>query len=192
MVRERKRKKPDARQDFKRVKAKVGRRIDKTKSKYGNKTDTSFKAKSLNLKDQLSESSNVKVKIAKLLPLTAHHSSSTRASALKGLTDIISNSDTLENASSRTVLPLIIDRVRLSIGDDDKSVRSNVVELICVLLEEGNLGEQHILTPFMDILLLHIVSALNDIKLNKRLHALELIDALLEYFPSKIYHEYES
>uniref|UniRef100_A0A7S2WN60 Pre-rRNA-processing protein Ipi1 N-terminal domain-containing protein n=1 Tax=Mucochytrium quahogii TaxID=96639 RepID=A0A7S2WN60_9STRA len=189
MVRQKKRK-PQGAVDFKRVKHKVGRKV----APSNNATDTSFKTRALNLREQsvVAEKDGVVVSsrnltIVELLAKLKHHNGGVRKDAVLGLTEVL-EAFGKNNGDVKSQLPTIISCVVEIVNDEDKSVRAAVRSLVELLfkLDENTESSVHWCTPFIRLFVFHVCAGLTSLQMTRRVDALDLVDLLLKYFPEMI------
>ncbi|KAI0542755.1 Rix1 complex component [Xylaria digitata] len=117
------RKKREKKKDFQKPKLKVG----KTKAKASNFTDTSFKSKSIVLRQQLSETApDVVERFKHQLSLTSSRTDTQRRDALAYLTGQLSTNPPTNPVGTSTLLQKILPLM----PDSSKSVRSQLLKLL--------------------------------------------------------------
>jgi hypothetical protein len=173
--------------DFKRIKAKVGK-----KAQRHNDTDVSFQSASLHLGQSIQRDNEPK-KSGNLLLLVSsrgkslyhlvstastHPAGAARASALKGVIDIVKKHPTdalLPNLS--TLIPICVH----SCVDEDQDVRSVGFDALSALLQQ--LQEKRI-KPFGALLIARISSALHSLDASIRIHGVKMVNLLSTTCPS--------
>lgn len=173
--------------DFKRIKAKVGK-----KAKRQNDTDVSFRSASLHLGQsieqdvELKKSGNSQLLVSSRgkslyqLASTAstHPAAAARTSSLKGILDIVKKYPTealLPNLS--TLIPVCVH----SCVDEDQDVRSTGIEALSFLLQ--HLTEKKI-KPFGALLIARISSALHSLDASIRVNGVKMVNILSIACPS--------
>jgi hypothetical protein len=174
-----KRKKTHLPSDFKRRKAKVGKRAPQPL----NLTDTSFKAVSVQVKNQsLDVSKSVHAiqstrgkSIADLTHQMYHPASAVRTSAMRGIINIIQTTplDILEMHLS-VLLPVIAQSASV---DDDKNVRSLGITAFRTLISIDK-EKRVVWKPFIPLLRAFITSALNSLDRLTRLDGSRIVDII--------------
>lgn len=180
--------KQGAQSDFKRIKAKVGKKAQRL-----NDTDVSFKATSLHVGGQSiqqnndtknSTSSAVLVSSrGKLLNelvsiATSHPAAAARCSSLKGILDIVKNyhpEALLPNLS--TLIPPCIH----SCVDEDADVRNAGIDVLSSLL--SRLQEKR-MKPFGALLIARVSSALNSLDASTRIDGVRMTKIVSKFCPS--------
>ena len=173
--------------DFKRIKAKVGK-----KAQRQHETDVSFQSASLHLGQSIQrENGSEKSENAQLLisgkgkslyllvsTASTHHAAAARVSSLRGILDIIKNHTTdrlLPNLS--TLIPVCIH----SCVDEDKDARSAGFDSLSSLFQK--LSEKRI-HPFGALLIARISSALHSLDASIRVHGVRMVNLLCTTCPS--------
>jgi hypothetical protein len=173
--------------DFKRIKAKVGK-----KAQRQHDTDVSFQSASLHLGQSIQRDNEPK-KSGNLLLLVSsrgnslyhlvstastHPAGAARASALKGVLDIVKKHPTdalLPNLS--TLIPICVH----SCVDEDHDVRSVGFDALSALFQQ--LQEKRI-KPFGALLIARISSALHSLDASIRIHGVKMVNLLSTTCPS--------
>ena len=173
--------------DFKRIKAKVGKKAQRT-----NDTDVSFQSASLHLGQSFQQDNNpkrsgnlqllVSSRGKSLLQLfstaSTHPAAAARASSLKGILDIIKKYPTaalLPNLS--TLIPVCVH----SCVDEDRDVRNVGIDSLSSLLQQ--LQEKKI-KPFGPLLIARILSALHSLDASIRVNGVKMVNILSKTCPS--------
>lgn len=168
-----KRKKNQKAKDFVKPKLKVG----KTAAKPANQTDTSFKAKTIALPNQLivRKVTSEQELIHQLL-LTKHHSEQTRKEVLQNLEASLPENPSLYKQILASVVPLIL----------DPEVQPQLLSLLkkCATAQVG-LMDLHIRTVVLFVLL-----AMSHIRNPVRNNSLKFLDILIEYAPLLLVEQY--
>ncbi|KAH7075763.1 Rix1 complex component [Paraphoma chrysanthemicola] len=161
-------KKKEKKKDFQKVKLKVG----KTRPKAANGTDTSFKAKSVALKQQsLSTAApTLEAQCAHHLGLLNHKSDAQRRESLAYLTTAITN--TPPTAPLPQPSSVIIPAAQRLILDGSNSVRQQLLKLLQSL-------PQLDIASHVDQLLLHTRAAMTHLANEIRIFGLDVLDWLL-------------
>lgn len=189
--------------DFKRLKAKVGKRAPKKL----NSTDTSFKAASIRVASQIQslqrsdagDPSNVaqlvssKVSGKNLQSLTealSHHVLASRKSALTGIRDIISQCSTSHQGNVRDLFVFVLALLaRHACVDEDDEVRESarlgLNSLFAALTHSQDLDEDavYVIQPFVPLLSAYILSGLNSLDNNARRDAVAVAELCFMTFP---------
>ncbi|KAF2847719.1 pre-rRNA-processing protein-like protein ipi1 [Plenodomus tracheiphilus IPT5] len=163
-----KKKKESKRKDFQKPKLKVG----KTRPKAANGTNTSFKAKSIALKQQALSTSapTLEAQCAHHLGLLNHKSDAQRKESLAFLTSaMISNPPTVPLPQPSSV---VIPAVQRLILDGSNNVRQQLLRLLQSLPTSD-------VASYADQLLLHTRAAMTHLAVEIRVFGLEVLDWLL-------------
>lgn len=163
-----KKKKESKKKDFQKPKLKVG----KARPKAANSTSTSFKAKSIALKQQALSTSapTIEAQCAHHLGLLNHKSDAQRKESLAFLTSaVISNPPTVPLPQPSSV---IIPAVQRLILDGSNSVRQQLLKLLHSLPRSD-------IASYADQLLLHTRAAMTHLAAEIRIFGLEVLDWLL-------------
>jgi hypothetical protein len=171
--------KPAANPDFKRIKAKVGKRAPKAM----NETDTSFKSASINVKKQAVAAAQeihdnktlitARGKTIQELTLQLQHPSSVaRLSAAKGLKDLVVGKQTSPEVVLAN-LSVLIPTISKCCVDEDGEVRELGLVVLREMIQKLNLiakSDASIsLRPFLPLLIAFVSSALNSLDRRTRL-----------------------
>ncbi|KAH9875141.1 hypothetical protein J1614_004631 [Plenodomus biglobosus] len=163
-----KKKKESKKKDFQKPKLKVG----KARPKAANSTSTSFKAKSIALKQQALSTTapTLEAQCAHHLGLLNHKSDAQRKESLAFLTSaVISNPPTVPLPQPSSV---IIPAVQRLILDGSNSVRQQLLKLLHSLPRSD-------IASYADQLLLHTRAAMTHLAAEIRIFGLEVLDWLL-------------
>ena len=188
--------------DFKRLKAKVGKRAPKAL----NATDTSFRTSSLHIgKQKIDDNnrSNIDQKsnhdltlissrgktLAQLLSTIDHHSSpSIRTASIHGIQDAIQNSNT---SAVQAHLTFLIPALSKAIIDEDPAVRSLAITVLLQVFQMTTLNstrddiDSHaIIRPFLPLHSAYLSSALNSLDPAVRMDGVKMAETTFSYFPS--------
>jgi hypothetical protein len=163
--------------DFKRIKAKVGKKALKPL----NDTDVSFKSASLHLGQSIqhdgehNKSENRQVLLSSrgkslldLLSQLSHPAANARASSLKGMLDIV------KNHPPKAILPnlsALIPACVHSCVDEDQDVRSLGIDILSVLLCKL---EENTIQPFGALLIARVSSALHSLDASTRIDGVKM------------------
>lgn len=149
--------------DFKRIKAKVGKRAPKP----ANYTDTSFQKASLHVTAQQEQQPQLGLddvrssrgrSLTTLAQQLGHATSSIRQSAAKGLLDIVSHK---HDRSWQAHLSVVLPAIGHCLVDTETTVRTSGLSLWQALIDQTN--EVSLLTPFWGIFVAFLSSALNSL-----------------------------
>lgn len=163
--------------DFKRIKAKVGKKALKPL----NDTDVSFKSASLHLGQSIqrdgeyNKSENRQVLLSSrgkslldLLSQLSHPAANARSSSLKGMLDIV------RNHPSKAILPnlsALIPACVHSCVDEDQDVRSLGIDILSALLSKL---EENTIQPFGALLIARVSSALHSLDASTRIDGVKM------------------
>jgi hypothetical protein len=172
--------------DFKRLKAKVGKRA----LKPANVTDTSFRAASLHVAGQIldrgdaaSSSSGILSSRGKsLLELTSqlgHPAAAVRLSAMKGLQNVVSS----QKQSLRTHLSILVPTCSKSCVDEDADVRQVGLAVLSDLVTSH---DETTLRPFASLLVAYATSALHSLDAPMRMDGARAVLTMARFIPSLI------
>lgn len=174
--------------DFKRIKAKVGKRAPKAL----NDTDVSFKAVSLNVQKQTVASERNKLVDGELLTARGrsiqdltlqlqHHAHTARFSAAKGLKDLISGKCTNPEIVQH-FLSVLVPAIAKCCIDEDNDVRELGLAVLREMIQKLNLVEGSdasiSLRPFLPLLMAFISSALSSLHKSTRLDGAAALQVL--------------
>ncbi|GBG25148.1 Pre-rRNA-processing protein IPI1 [Hondaea fermentalgiana] len=197
-----KKRKPEA-VDFKRIKRKVGRRAPQRL----NATDTSFKTKTVNVREQslVADKGGVIVSsknltVVELLSKARHHNARVRRDALDGILEIVEAHGA--SAQLRTQLTAIMTCVVELVNDDEKSVRVAVHHVLLALFATSGAetnpapganattnvarARVHWCLPFLRLLFFHVRAGLNSLRLGCRMDAMRLLLLIARHFPDRV------
>lgn len=177
-----KKRKGTASGDFKRIKAKVGKKAVKP----ANVTDTSFKAASVSVKSQVvdvSSSANSSKLVSErgrsiqnLVTQLNHPAATVRTSAIRGLLNVVdSHSDFL-----KAHLSILVPAVAKCCVDENDDVRQLGLTVLKNLLATQ---EEQVLCPFLALLTAYVTSALNSLDRSTRLHGGRAVEILSTTLP---------
>ncbi len=173
--------------DFKRIKAKVGK-----KAKRLNDTDVSFQSASLHLGQSIDQDAEAKKSGNSQLLISsrgkslyqlastasAHPAAAARTSSLKGVLDIIKKYPTKAlSPNLSTLIPVCVH----SCVDEDQDVRNIGIEALSCLLKQ--LKESKI-KPFGALLIARISSALHSLDASTRVNGVKMVNILSTACPS--------
>lgn len=175
--------------DFKRIKAKVGKRAPKSL----NLTDTSFKAASLSLKTQSAVDSATEHQagelyssrgrsIRELSSQLQHPAPAVRLSAAKGLKDLVGGAQTstsLLQAHLSTLLP----STAKCLVDEESDVRELGLAVLSTVIQRVSVSA---MMPFGDLLLAFVSSALNSLDRGTRRDGAAAVQLLALEAPSLV------
>ena len=190
--------KSNAPADFKRVKAKVGRKAPKPATH----TDTSFQTRRLVLREQSvvadkggAAVSSHNLTIGELLVRAKHHNSGVRREALDGLAEVLVQSSPAGRAQVRAQLAAVVTTTVEVINDEDRAVRVAYRGLLRALMQQQPQQEEekgaHWCSPFFKLLMFHVCAGLSSIHLAIKLDALLALDLLLGPFAQRVIAEFE-
>ncbi|KAI8810355.1 hypothetical protein BJ742DRAFT_201776 [Cladochytrium replicatum] len=171
-------------EDFKKAKLKVG----KKKAPPSNKTDTSFKSKSILLPKQDLEEKNISgtelvssrnQTLPELISLLRHHSAPIRKDAASGIEEIFQKDQ--DYVLQR--LNVVVDATCHLFADEDRGVRSSGRSLASVLLSNASASK---VRPFMPLIMAYTAAALTHITEDVRLDALKLMQIYATSIPTLI------
>lgn len=170
--------------DFKRLKAKVGKRA----LKPANVTDTTFKAASLHLGGQSidnlsSESSMMSTRgksFSELILQLGHPAAAVRLSAMKGFGNVVSQQSP---HSIRPYLSDLLPACSKSCVDEDQDVRSVGLSVFGGLLPQQ---DEATMRPFASLLVAYATSALHSLDSPMRIDGARFINLLCSTYPSLI------
>lgn len=170
-------KKKRKRADFQKVKLKVGRKLPKGT----NITNTSFKAKKIQIREQLRpEATEPSVKIRQnlndILNNLSHHNLSSRIEATNKLKDLVATRPEIVF----TKLSDVINRVGKLLEDKIRGVRNAALSVLKLILTQTN--DRQIL-PMFPVLTGYLSCAMTHIDADIQSDSLSLLDALLDSFP---------
>ncbi|KAG1657712.1 hypothetical protein FOA52_002516 [Chlamydomonas sp. UWO 241] len=169
--------------DFKRIKAKVGKKLKKA----ANETNVSFKSAVINLPAQTvqAEKDGIAVNhqnltLSELLVQTGHYSEKARKAALSGLCDLFAKHPQELPQNTHAFFTKVTERV----ADGDAGVR----QALRVLLSEHAFNKlpPGAIRPFMPVLMAHVASAMTNLNMNVRLDALNFLGVLMDYVPQLV------
>ena len=181
--------------DFKRIKAKVGKRAPKP----ANVTDTSFKSASLHVRSQVVDHSTSTSQdgqaaegslllsargksISELILQLNHPADAVRLSAMKGLGYLVQSSSS-SPASLRPHLSILIPACCKSSVDEDEDVRQAGLK---VLRELTRQQEESAIRPFMSLLVAYTTSALNSLDSGMRLDGARAVEFISTTIPKLV------
>lgn len=168
--------------DFKRIKAKVGKKA----LKPANVTDTSFKAASVSVKNQADTFVRARDKklvsdrghsIQELATQLNHPAAAVRTSAIRGLSNIVDSYGEHLKAHLSVLLPA----VSKCCVDEDDTVRQLGLTVLHNIL---NLEDECVLGPFLALLTAYTTSALNSLDRSTRLDGAKAVEILSTTLPS--------
>jgi len=178
--------KKGASSDFKRVKAKVGKRAQRQ-----NDTDVSFQSASLHLgqsiqgdnESQKSGNSNLISSRGRslydlLATASSHPAAAARCSSLKGILDIV------KNHPPGALLPNLSALIPTSLHscvDEDQDVRTSGIEILSVLLTQL---QEKTINPFGALLIARVSSALHSLDASTRIDGVRLVKLVSTTCPS--------
>eukprot|EP00050_Salpingoeca_kvevrii_P021780 m.115410 g.115410 ORF g.115410 m.115410 type:complete len:956 (+) comp9476_c0_seq2:3-2870(+) len=164
--------------DFKKKKAKVGR-----KQIAENATNTTFKSRSIHvatrvLPTQGEATSDRGQTLQDLLAKIAHHNAGMRRDAVQGLRSLFERHP--ERLDAASVLMLVFQRTAPCVSDVASSVRQATLALFRDIL--GAVSGPRA-APFFSLLLVHVCSAMTHLAEDVRVDSLAFVDILLEHYP---------
>lgn len=171
--------------DFKRVKARVGKKAEKASKT----TETAFKAASLHLSDQSIDrlslgSSLVSTRgktLTELMSQLSHPAAAVRLSAMKGLWNLVVNQKSTN--SLRTFLSVFVRASAKSCVDEDQTIRSTGLSLFRDLFLHI---DSTTMKPFASLLIAYALSALHSLDPPMRVDGARLVDLLSSAYPSLV------
>ena len=173
-------KRKSANADFKRIKAKVGKKA----VKLANVTDTSFKSASVSVRSQVVDfTSQGKLlsergrSIQELVTQLNHPAAVVRTSAVRGLSNVVESHSEFLKAHFSMLLPA----VAKCCVDENDSVRQLGLEVLRNVLTTDN---QSALRPFLTLLTAYASSALNSLDRTTRLDGGRAVEILSTTLPS--------
>ncbi|XP_068670358.1 testis-expressed protein 10-like [Montipora foliosa] len=171
------RKKRLKKQDFQKVKLKVGKKLQPAQ----NATDTSFKSMSIFVPTQLNESSqptNQRNQTLKdLLAQVGHYSVTSRQDALAGLKDLFQCHKNLLHENLGSVMKKVAEKMT----DSEPSVRQSLLLFLCFVFP---MIPQERMAPFSSLILAHLSCAMTHIYDDIQHDSLSFLELCLRYFPS--------
>jgi hypothetical protein len=189
--------------DFKRIKAKVGKKAPKP----ANVTDTAFRAASLqtssqtsftnggapaaNLSDDVSLYSARGRSLQSLASQLSHPAAAVRASAAKGLYDLVSGAAaTATGATSSSLLQAHLSALIPAVGkcvvDEDSEVRTVGTNILRETVNKLNEKATMALRPFIKLLIAFVASALNSLDRDSRRDGAILVELLSSSVPTLV------
>jgi len=174
-------KKRKATSDFKRIKAKVGKKA----LKPANVTDTSFKSASVSVKNQAVDFSSHDQKllsergksIQDLTTQLNHPAAAVRTSAIRGLSNVVDSHSEYLKAHLSVLLPA----VAKCCVDEDEDVRQLGLSVLRNILTAE---DEQVLRPFLALLIAYVASALNSLDKSTRLDGGRAVNILSTTLPS--------
>ncbi|KAG9454764.1 hypothetical protein H6P81_007668 [Aristolochia fimbriata] len=180
--------------DFKKIKRKIGRKLPPPK----NTTDTTVKSKAIIIPEQTVASDKAGLAVSskgltlkELLQQTSHHNAKVRKDALNGIKDLVLKFPS-ELQSHKVA---IIEKLRERIGDDDKSVRETLYQLLKTVVFQRL---KDIPGPIISLLMAYVFNAMTHLAMDIRLMAFKFFDLIVQHYPSSFYlyaekvlHNYE-
>ncbi|KAK3607992.1 hypothetical protein CHS0354_009927 [Potamilus streckersoni] len=168
------------RQDFQKVKLKVG----KTLKKADNVTNASFKTRTIQITQQLKTDSNQpsttrKLNIQDLLVHCQHFSSSVRHDGVTGLRELLTSHPELMTSH----LAAVLEKTSELFTDKDPAVRKAVIKLLSVFYSKISLKQ---IAPFFPLLKAHLCCAMTHIYDDIKVDSLQILDILLEFYPDLV------
>ena len=182
--------------DFKRIKAKVGKRAPKA----ANVTDTSFKSASLHVRGQaVDHSSSTAEKdghttggglllstrgksISELILQLNHPAYAVRLSAMKGLGNLVQSCSS-SPATLRPHLSFLIPACGKSSVDEDEEVRQAGLKVLRELIHQQ---DESGLRPFVSLLVAYSASALNSLDSGMRLDGARAVELICTAIPNLV------
>ncbi|XP_064614009.1 testis-expressed protein 10-like [Liolophura sinensis] len=168
--------------DFQKVKLKVGKRLPKA----DNETRTSFKARTIQVPEQLrgrteggEPTTHRKLSLTELLSQLQHYNVSVRCSAVTGLRELIGR----DSALLYSHLPMIVGRTSELFTDKDPVVRQAVIRLMRVVLPQLSANQ---IGPFFPMVSAHLCCAMTHIYEEIRMDSLFVMDVFLDSFPGLV------
>ncbi|XP_072157417.1 testis-expressed protein 10 homolog [Bemisia tabaci] len=165
-------------------KTKVKVKSSKTELPKGqNVTDTSFKVRKIQLKEQFpghddSESTpGRKLNIKELISRLRHHNSKMRSSALSGLRDVVLSR---EEEVLKSFFVTILEATAQLAMDDDSAVRQAAISLLGSILSKV---KEEKLVPLLEPLMRYLACCMSHLNADIRTDSLHLIDVLLTLPP---------
>lgn len=174
--------------DFKRIKAKVGKKA----LKPANVTDTSFKAASVSVQNQavnFSSFSNQKLvsergrSIQDLVTQLNHPAAAVRMSAIRGLSNVV-DSHASESHVLMPHLSVLLPAVAKCSVDEDDDVRQLGLGVLQNILSTTTREHELIMRPFLPLLIAYTTSALNSLDRATRLDGGKAVEILCTTLPS--------
>ena len=167
--------------DFKRIKAKVGKRAVKP----ANVTDTRFKSASVSVKNQAVKFSSLNSKLVSerghsIQDLTTqlnHPATAVRVSAIRGLANVVES----HSESLKAHLSVLLPAVAKCCVDEDGDVRQLGLSVLRNILANEN---EQVLRPFLPLLTAYVTSALNSLDKSTRLDGGQAVDILSTSLPA--------
>ncbi|XP_072179375.1 testis-expressed protein 10 homolog [Diadema setosum] len=177
------RKNKQKKKDFQKVKLKAG----KTKPKADNFTDTTFKSRAIQIRDQLKSSEHGegepvterKQSLQDLLIQLNHYNSSVRSAALLGIKSLLTSHSNLLHAHLSTLIPAL----SAVTSDKDPSVRRTGSSLLRVVM--ANLSANQ-MSPFFQAVCTHLCCAMTHIQEDIQLYSLEVMESILQHYPGLV------
>ncbi|KAL3832191.1 hypothetical protein ACJMK2_023854 [Sinanodonta woodiana] len=168
------------RQDFQKVKLKVG----KTLKKADNVTNASFKTRTIQIAQQLKTDSSQpsttrKLNLQDLLVHCQHFSSSVRHDGVTGLRELLTSHPELMTSN----LAAILEETSELFTDKDPAVRKAVIQLIRVFYSKISMKQ---IAPFFPLLKAHLCCAMTHIYDDIQVDSLQILDILLEFYPDLV------
>jgi pre-rRNA-processing protein IPI1 len=167
--------------DFKRIKAKVGKKA----LKPANVTDTSFKAVAVQVKNQQADSLNAKLlserghSIQQLATQLNHPAAAVRTSAIRGLANVVDS----HGESLKAHLSILLPAVAKCCVDQHDTVRQLGLGVLKTILTSATCEEQ-VMRPFLPLLTAYTTSALNSLDRSTRLDGARAVEILSTSLPS--------
>mmetsp|Transcript_5671 Transcript_5671/g.10324 ORF Transcript_5671/g.10324 Transcript_5671/m.10324 type:complete len:891 (-) Transcript_5671:322-2994(-) len=161
--------------DFKRIKAKVGKKAFKP----ANVTDTSFKAVAVQVKNQQADSQNAKLlserghSIQQLATQLNHPAAAVRTSAIRGLANVVDS----HGESLKAQLSILLPAVAKCCVDQHDTVRQLGLGVLKTILTSASCEEQ-VMRPFLPLLTAYTTSALNSLDRLTRLDGARAVEIL--------------
>lgn len=168
--------------DFKRAKAKVGKKLPKA----DNATDTAFTARSIALPNQsltADKSDQVvtqrNLSLTELLGQSTHYSPKIRKDALSGLVELLQSHPTELHHHASKIIHILAERIT----DADKPVRATLKDLLSntvlpILTDNGK--DSQAVAPFIPLLMAHTCAAMTHLADPIRADALSFLQMLVD------------
>ncbi|XP_041477876.1 testis-expressed protein 10-like isoform X2 [Lytechinus variegatus] len=177
------RKNKEKKKDFQKVKLKVGKKL----AKADNVTDTTFKSRSIQIREQLKASANDgdqpvtprKQNIQELLCQVNHYNSSVRSNAIQGIKTLLTTNPSLIPEH----LPALIPTLSTIMTDKEGAVRQAGTTLLRVVMD--TLASQQ-MSPFFPTICMHLCCAMTHIQEDVQLDSLSVMETVLQHYPGLI------
>ncbi|XP_046845349.1 testis-expressed protein 10 homolog isoform X2 [Xenia sp. Carnegie-2017] len=167
-------------QDFKKKKLKVGKKLPLP----DNVTKTNFKARSINIIQNLKPAENVisddgnkkEGKFKELLNCCSHYNVQARENALIGLKDLFKTHPRILKDN----LGQVLQRILNTVTDVHESVRKAFYAIISMIFESNATSD---ISPFFASIQAHLCSAMTHLSENVCIDSMKFLDLCLKHFP---------